>query len=130
MESLPASRSPTDVRTVGRLCRTVMNYTWNPWHDSAPPPPGYNLRKPVPREMLGECDPRLESNRGIVCGLAGRQGREVGSVQWEVALNTSLLLKVPAAPARTYPRLDRARLPPKQSLEWETYHAPRTRVAY
>ena len=132
MDTLPEARPPTDIRAVGRLCRTVMNHTWSPWHDSSPPPESYNLRKPVPREreLMGECDPRLEANRGIVCALAGREGRSVGSVQWEVAVNTTLLLKVPLAPPRTYPRLDRARLPPKQSLEWETYHAPRARVAY
>lgn len=108
-----------------------MNASWSPWHDSHPPPAGYNLRKSVPREMMGECDPRLEANRGIVCELAGRKGRDtrsVGSVQWDVAVGTSLLLKIPAPPARTYPRLDRARMPPKQSLDWETYHAPRPGV--
>lgn len=115
-----AHDAPTDIRAVGRLCRAVVNWTWSPWHDSAPPPKGYRLRRPVPRDLMGECDPRREENRGIVCELAGREGR---GVKWEVACGSTLLLKIPLQPPRAYPRLDR-RVPPKRA-DWEC-HAPRT----
>lgn len=64
LDRLPSAfreQAPSLAR-VGTHCRAVLNAAWYPSFDSRYPPARYDMRRAIPLEELGICDPMSEAN--------------------------------------------------------------------
>ncbi|EJT53243.1 hypothetical protein A1Q1_05206 [Trichosporon asahii var. asahii CBS 2479] len=69
----------------GRLSRQALNWIWDPWVDSAHPPPTYELQRAFTSEQLGLCNPYCEENKELVFRLAEVEPEERGKAEHWIA---------------------------------------------